>query len=502
MKQKFQKTKILVSLSILVAAIFIFKTQNTDAQSGNNQPLFQKNAPTLKLGESMPANLFVELGKAINPAVVNISTSVIPKGRQYRDPMMEMMEQFYGRPMRPQEPQNGKPRRMGLGTGFIIREDGLIVTNAHVVQGADIIEVQLTENSDKQYPATVIGSDERTDIALIKIKPDVKLIAAALGSSESTEVGEWVAAFGNPYGHGHSMSKGIISSKGREIEEINRLPLLQTDASINPGNSGGPLVNSKGFVIGVNSAIDARAQGIGFAIPIDEVKKIIQQLDSRGSVRKGYLGVVLGDIDDQGAYQMGLDEYRGAVVIEVGDGPGRAAGLKPYDIITEFNSKKLKFSRDLIDQVAATEPNTKVKIKIIRNSKEKILDLKVAERPDEKSILRRSNPLKNSANDTANDDEPKPKKTPHNLGIEISDSSKETRKQFNLNDEVKSPVVTSVDRDSLGSRVGLRVGDVILNVNGKEIKSAKEAFDTLKKGTNSVRVARGRGLSAMTFDIP
>jgi serine protease Do len=483
------KAKIFISTVLVATTLILFNSQKSTAQ------LFQKTAPALKLGEPMPGNLFVELGKAINPAVVNISTSVIPKGRQYRDPMLEMMEQFYGRPLQPRQQQNGKPRRMGLGTGFVIREDGLIVTNAHVIQGADLIEVQLTENSDKQYPAEVIGSDERTDIALIKIKPDTKLTVAALGSSEETQVGEWVAAFGNPYGHGHSMSKGIISSKGREIEEINRLPLLQTDASINPGNSGGPLVNSKGFVIGVNSAIDARAQGIGFAIPIDEVKKIIQQLEQRGSIRKGYLGVVLGDIDDQGAYQMGMDEFRGAVVIEVGDGPGRKAGLKPYDIITEFNGKKLKFSRDLIDQVASTEPGTKVKLKLIRNEKTISLDLTVAERPDEK-LLARKRPTENQSEKTTS------KKTPHNLGAEIEDMSKQIRQQFNINDEVKSPIVTAVDRDSLASRIGLRVGDVILNINGKEVKSAKEAYDALKKGTNTIRVARGRGLSAMTFDIP
>lgn len=494
------KTKLIFITVLTSISFFIFYSQNLHSETAASQPqttpsLFQKTAPTLKLGEPMPINLFVELAKAINPAVVNISTSVIPKGRPYRDPMIEMMEQFYGRPLQP--PQNGKPRRMGLGTGFIIREDGLIVTNAHVVQGADLIEVQLTETSDKQYTATVIGSDERTDIALLKIKPDSKLTAAALGSSESTEVGEWVAAFGNPYGHGHSMSKGIISSKGREIEEINRLPLLQTDASINPGNSGGPLVNSKGFVIGVNSAIDARAQGIGFAIPIDEVKKIIQQLEQRGSVRKGYLGIVLGDIDDQGAYQMGLDEFRGAVVIDVGDGPGRKAGLKPYDIITEFNGKKIKFSRDLIDQVAATEPHTKVKIKIIRNEKEKTLDLIISERPSDKFLSQNTKSQSDLKSETLT-----PKNTPHGIGAEIVDSSKQIRTQFGLSDDVKNPVVISVERDSLASRVGLRVGDVILNINGQEIKSAKEAADRFKKGTNTLRVARGHGLSAMTFDLP
>jgi len=482
------KVKFLFALALLIGAVTFFQFNETTAQS------LQKNPPVLKLGEPLPANLFVELAKAINPTVVNISTSVIPKGRTYRDPMLDMLEQFYGRRITPRNAEPGKPQRMGLGTGFIIRDDGLIVTNNHVVEGADLVEVELTENSGKTYKAEVIGRDERTDIALIKIKADVKLMAATLGSSEESQVGEWVVAFGNPYGHGHTMTKGIISSIGRAIQEVNRLPLIQTDASINPGNSGGPLVNSKGLVIGVNSAIDARAQGIGFAIPIDEVKKIIPQLEERGSIQKGFIGAILGDIDNQAAYQMGLDEYRGAVVIDVGDGPGRKAGLKPYDIVTEFNGKKLRHSRDLIDEVYGSEPGKKVKIKILRADKPLTLDLTVAERPDEKTLARSSaRPQQPQASG---------KKSPHQFGAEIADSTKELRSQLAIVDEVKNPIVIGIERNSLASRVGLRVGDVLLNINGKEPKSAKEAIDAFKKGSNTIRVARGRGLSAMTFDIP
>ncbi len=401
--------------------------------------------PTLKLSDPLPGNLFVELGKAINPAVVNISTSVIPRQQRgrYRDPMLEMLEQFYGQ-QNPyyQQPDPGRPRRMGLGTGFIIREDGLIVTNAHVIQGADLIEVQLTENADKQYKAEIIGLDERTDIALIKIKPDVKLTAVVLGSSQEAQVGEWVAAFGNPFGHGHSMTKGIISSIGRDISEINRLPLIQTDASINPGNSGGPLVNSKGVVIGVNSAIDARAQGIGFAIPIDEVKKIIPQLESRGSIRKGYLGVSLGDIDTRAAYQMGMDDLSGAVIVGVNDGPGRKAGLKAYDLVTEFNGRKIKSSRDLTDMVAATEPGKKVSLKVLRGEKKINVDVTVGERPDEKSITKKMN---------IPDEKPPTigKKAPYNLGLEIADATTKIKNLFNLDPDTKNPVIASVSNDSL-----------------------------------------------------
>ena len=385
-------TKIFLSLCLLLSTLLVIQTASSQAISKD----LPTSPPSLKLSEPLPANLFIELAKALNPAVVNISTSVIRNSRFQRDPMLEMLEQFYGQQPsnQNQKKQNDKPRRLGLGTGFIIRGDGLIVTNAHVIQGADLIEVQLTENSDKQYKAELIGMDERTDIALIKIKPDTKLTAAILGSSDNTEVGEWVAAFGNPFGHGHSMSKGIISSKGREIEEVNRLPLLQTDASINPGNSGGPLVNAKGLVIGVNSAIDARAQGIGFAIPIDAVKKIISQLEQRGSIRKGFLGIQLGDLTTEGAQQLGLEEFFGAIVVEIGDAnsPAKKAGLKNYDLITEFNGKKIKNSRDLSDLVAGTEPGTKVKLKILREYKKINLDLIIGERPEEKTFLQKMKP--------------------------------------------------------------------------------------------------------------
>jgi serine protease Do len=308
---------------------------------------------------------------------------------------------------------------MGLGTGFIIRDDGLIVTNAHVINGADVVEVQLTENAEKQYKAEVIGSDERTDLALIKIKPDGKLPVVSLGDSAQSEVGEWVAAFGNPYGHGHTMTKGIISSLGREIGEINRLPLIQTDASINPGNSGGPLVNSKGLVIGVNSAIDARAQGIGFAIPIDEVKRIIPQLEKRGSIRKGYLGVVLGDVDPNAADDLGLGDSPGAVIMNVDEGPAKNAGVKRFDIVTEFNGKKIRNSRDLSDTVADTEPGKSVKIKVLRNKKTISLDLNLAERPSDQALMRQSQMQRPGLDDPLED---RPMSRPQ-IGVEIGRAS-------------------------------------------------------------------------------
>jgi serine protease Do len=352
-------------------------------------------APTLKLDDPLPANLFVELGKAINPSVVNISTSAVGYHGP-RDPMQELLERFYGVPQQEDEIWGNKPRRIGLGTGFIIREDGLILTNAHVIRDADIVEVQLSEDSDKQYKAEVIGSDARADIALIKIKPDSKIKAVSLGSSKDVAVGEWVAAFGNPYGHGHSMTKGIISSKGRAIQEINKFPLLQTDASINPGNSGGPLVNSKGQVIGINSAIDARAQGIGFAIPIDEIKNLLPILEKSGSLKKAFIGLDLADLDPRTVQYLNLDlENNRSSMIRgtVKGGPADSAGLKPYDVIYEFNGQKVRDSQDLINKVADLDPGAKVKIKYFRNDNGKALDksanITLVERPSEKELLKK-----------------------------------------------------------------------------------------------------------------
>jgi serine protease Do len=461
----------------------------------------QKAPPAMKLSDPMPANLFVELGRVINPAVVNISTLAIPKmnrgGAQGRDPMLDMLEQMYGAPMMPRQRQalpNGptKPRPYGLGTGFIIREDGLIVTNNHVIQGADGIQVQLTEKADKLYDAKVIGFDERTDIALIKIIPDGKLPVAALGSSKDLEVGEWVAAFGNPYGHGHSMTKGIISSKGREIGEINKIPLLQTDASINPGNSGGPLVNTKGYVIGVNSAIDARAQGIGFAIPIDEVKAILPQLEKSGRIEKGYIGTTLGDLDpNTDPSYLGLEEPEGAVITGVDPkGPAGKGGMKPYDIVTEFNGRKIRSSTDLMDAVSDTKKGTEAKIKVIRERKPVNLKVTVIDRPDF-----RSQPKFTEKQDTYQG-----QKAPFDLGFSVMDINTELRQQFQIPPEIKNPMIIEIERQSLASMAGLRVGDLIIDVNKKPVGKATDVLKQLKKGSNTLRLARGNALVVVTID--
>jgi serine protease Do len=480
-----QKAIRLLALPIIFTLIifYTFSGHETQAQFVSKPP------PQLKLGDALPANLFVELAKAINPTVVNISTSAVARGQRYRDPLMEMFEQFYG--VRPQQPRPNKPQQMALGTGFIIREDGLILTNNHVIQGADIIQVQLTEKSEKLYTAKLIGADSRMDIALIKIDAGQKLPAASLGSSKDLDVGEWVAAFGNPFGHGHSMSKGIISSMGRDIGEINKIPLLQTDASINPGNSGGPLVDTKGYVIGVNQAIDARAQGIGFAIPIDEVKKIIPELESRGSVRKGYIGIQLGDLDPNAAVHVGLEEgATGAVVVGIErGGPAAKAGLKPYDIILDFAGKKIKNSTDLMDSVADGKIGDKSKLVVLRDGKKLNLTIEVIERPSDQKLTQRLMDTKKATGH----------KAPSNMGFVVADLTDNLRQQWDIPEEVNKPIIISVEPGTLASLAGLKMGDLILDVNKSEVTTAKDVLAKLDKKSNSFRLARGNRIIVVTI---
>ncbi|WP_413560426.1 trypsin-like peptidase domain-containing protein [Bdellovibrio sp. HCB209] len=477
------------SILLLAASMAAFIQTENIAQA--QQVAFPKDPPKMNLSAPLPANLFVELGKAINPAVVNISTTAIPKNMpRGRDPMLDMLEQLYGlRMQQPPQQQQQRPQMMGLGTGFIIREDGLIVTNNHVIEGADQIKVQLSEDSKDLYEATLIGSDKRTDIALIKIKPKSKLTTAVLGSSKDLEVGEWVAAFGNPFGHGHSMTKGIVSSKGRGIAEINKIPLIQTDASINPGNSGGPLVNTKGLVVGVNSAIDARAQGIGFAIPIDEVKALIPQLEAKGRIARGYIGAALGDLDPEAAEYLGLGEQSGAVITQLDTrGPAARAGLRIYDIVTEFNGKSIDSSLSLVDAVSDAPIGKASTMKLIRDRKPMTVSVTVAERVDDK-VAKKTEVKKYEG-----------QRAPFNLGFTIIDPTAAIRADWGLPEDMKQPIVIETARNSSASKAGLAVGDVILDVNKQAVANSKDVIKNLKKGANTLRIARNARIQIINIE--
>lgn len=445
-------------------------------------PVPAASIPPIKAGEPLPANLFVELAKAINPAVVNIATSETPRPRPglpqgNKDPMFEFFEQFLG-------PNFQMPQRpvQSLGTGFIIREDGLIVTNNHVVDRADVIKVYLTEDSKESFEAKVIGKDERTDIALIKIRAKTKLAVARLGDSDTLQVGEWVAAFGNPFGHGHTMTKGIVSAIGREITELNRFPFIQTDASINPGNSGGPLVNMQGLVIGVNSAIDARAQGIGFAIPIAKVKSILPELEKTGRIKRGFIGVGLDEpLTEESARALGLKEPSGAIVAAVEEGtPAKKAGIEPYDVIVRFGNRTIDTPASLLSAVENTPIGTRVPVGIVRKGKSLSLSVTVAERPSDDDLS--PSPSKSERGNQLDQ-----------LGFRVQTYSPSLAERLELPKiNQRKQVVVQVRRDSPAEQSDLRTGDIILDVNQRPVSSEAELKDALAPNrVNALRVLRG-----------
>lgn len=485
-----------------VAQLFGRGTSTTPTPKPTPQAIqdLKRNPPldVTKIGDPMPSHLFVELSKLINPTVVSISTTqqmrqMSRRGNGLRDPMREFFEDFWGMP-----PDGGMGQRpaAALGTGFIVRADGLIVTNNHVIENADVIKVSLDPEAREEYEAKVVGRDSRTDIALIKIESKKPLPVATLGTSAGVQVGEWVAAFGNPYGHAHTMTKGIVSAIGREISELNSFPFIQTDASINPGNSGGPLVNTRGEVIGVNTAIDARAQGIGFAIPIDNVKTIVAQLEKDGRVRRGFIGIGISPLAPEVARQLGLESNEGAIVNQVQKGgPAAKAGLEVYDIIIEFGGKKIRTPGDLQNAVGNTPIGGKAKVKIVRfkddrTKTERTFDVTVAENPDDRQSA-----------------EPQPKrffgqKAPYNLGFKVADMNAQLRRDLGLENAPNAPVITEVERGSVAAQVGLRAGDIILDVNRAPVRRAADVVKHLRRGTNIMRVARGNMVAVIAIEAP
>jgi serine protease Do len=471
-----------IFLSLMLFTSSLVYTPQTHAQENY----------VMKLGAPLPANLFSELAKKINPAVVSISVSI-----NYRAQMPQGIDPFwdyFGQQFEPQGPQ-GPPdikKFQPNGTGFIIESDGLIITNYHVVANASNVYVHLENNDDKAYEAKVIGGDERTDVALLKINAPKKLPTVEFGSSDKVEVGEWVGAFGNPYGHEFSMSKGIISAKGRKIRDLNAVPFLQTDASINPGNSGGPLVNTKGEVIGVNSAIDARAQGIGFAIPIDHVKSILPQLKKSGKVLRGFIGVQIDNISPRAQAMLQIPTSDGALIMGVMEsGPADKAGMKAYDVVTKFDGKDIQSAEEFSDAIQDFTIGKTAKVQVLRQGKKVNLDLLVDNPPDEPKMFK----AQRQANKKGD-------QTPFSVGFKVVDYSDHMAEELGVNPRIpKAPIVVEVQSGSPAAQNGLKVGDVILDVNKIPVKTAKEVISALKKGNNLLRVQNKNQVSLIFLDI-
>ena len=415
---------------------------------------------------------FSKLAETVSPAVVNISTVKTIKGggpvfRHFhqnppgdQDPFNDFFDKFFG------NEQQREFKQRSLGSGFIIDKDGYIVTNNHVIDDADEIKVKL--NSGKEYDAKIIGRDPSTDIALIKIKADSSYSVAKLGDSDALKVGEWVVAIGSPFGLAHTVTAGIVSAKGRVIGSGPYDDFIQTDASINPGNSGGPLLNMKGNVIGINTAIIASGQGIGFAIPVNMAKDVIKQLKEQGEVTRGWLGVGIQDINDEMADYYGIKDKEGVLVSKVFPGdPADEAGIKTKDIITEVNGQKIKSSHELTRIIADFHVGEKVKIKVLRDGKEKTFIVKIAKRQQAKIA---------SSN--------MPYKKQEAFGIQVSDLTPEISNRLNLQ-ETEGVVVTDVQSGSQGDDKGVQARDIIKEINHKSINSVDDynnAINKVKKG--------------------
>ena len=366
-----------------------------------------------------------------------------------------------------------------LGSGFIIDSDGYVVTNHHVIRDADEIIVRLKDR--RELKATVVGSDARSDIALLKIEAD-NLPVVKIGSSKGLKVGSWVMAIGSPFGFDHSVSVGVISAIGRTLPSENYVPFIQTDVAINPGNSGGPLFNLDGEVIGINSQIYSRTggfMGLSFAIPVDVAKDIVEQLKNDGRAKWGWLGVLIQDVNKELAESFGMEKPMGAVVLRVlDDTPAQKAGIEVGDVITHFGKNTINRSSDLPLAVGQASIGSSVKIRVVRDGKQKRLRVTIAELPSEEKLAQ---------NDNSSPAEAKSNR----LNIEVVALTKEQRKRANVEGGV---LVQSVEMGA-ASVAGIRRGDILLKLNGQDIKNTKQFLKVVNQLPENkwVRVLIQRG---------
>ncbi|HEX2277044.1 MAG TPA: DegQ family serine endoprotease [Candidatus Tectomicrobia bacterium] len=453
----------------LICLLVSIAIAGTLAIGSGAAPPFWTESPPAQTPRVQAPN-FADLAEQLQPAVVNISTTQVLKGprRGFRgfpsprpfegpDPFEEFFERFFGGT----GPQR-ELRRRSLGSGVIINKDGHIVTNNHVVENATDIKVSLSDK--EEFDATVVGRDAKTDVALIKIEAKRDLPVAPLGDSERLRVGEWVLAIGNPFGLGHTVTVGITSAKGRIIGAGPYDNFIQTDASINPGNSGGPLFNLNGEVVGINTAIVASGQGIGFAIPINLAKEILTQLREQGRVTRGWLGVQVQHVTPELAQSFGLERARGALVVDVQpNSPAAGAGLQRGDVIVRFGGEEIEDMHELPHVVAMTPPGTEVDLRLIRQGEERTVQVKLGEMPEGQRQA------------AVGGDTPEGK-----LGLAVQELTPEIARSLDLPD-ARGVVVTGVAAGSPADEAGIRRGDAVLEVNQQKVTNLQEYRDALSR---------------------
>jgi len=447
---------ILLGIALLSVLAFILRVEYAHAAQSNIKP-------------ATPAS-FADLADKVKGSVVNISTTQVVEG----NPLMPFLgpdspfgdffghnlpKKFFGN--RPQ----GKMKTHALGSGFVISKEGLIITNNHVVEKATEIKIKL--QSGKEYDAKLVGRDPKTDLALIQVTPDKDFPEPeVLGDSDALRVGDWVMAVGNPFGLGHTVTTGIISAKSRILGAGPYDDFLQTDAAINPGNSGGPLFNMDGKVIGINTAIIAQGQGIGFAIPVDMAKELLPQL-KKGKVVRGWLGIMIQDITPELAKSFGIKSDKGVLISDVVKGsPAEKAGLMRGDVILRFDGKEIENAHKLSQLAAATPPGTRAKVDLLRNGKEKTFSLKVGTMPEEAQKI--TSPEKES-----------------DWGMMVQELTPQIARQLGLDPQTTGVVISNIREGSPAAEAALRPGDLITEVNRAAVKNLSEyqqALQKVKKG--------------------
>jgi serine protease Do len=446
---------------------------------------------------ALPANGFTEIAKAVTPAVVNITTVTVERvseGRNAPDELRERMEEFFGGPNGPFGPRGfrgpqgpGEPRGHrggGQGSGVIVSTDGYVLTNNHVIDNAR--EVTVTLPDKREFNGKIVGTDPKSDLAVVKIDGQ-NLPTVAWGDASKLQVGEYVLAVGNPFGLNSTVTLGIVSALGRGRMGITQYEdFIQTDAAINPGNSGGALVNTKGELVGINTAIFSQTggyQGVGFAVPTSMSKPIYESLVKHGKVVRGYLGIGIQDLNQDLAKSFGIKDAKGALVSDVKeDSPADRAGLKQGDVVTSYQGSPVEDAVALQRMVTRTTVGSQVPVKVIRDGHEKDLTITIGEQPDNAKIAKAETAEKDYAF----------------AGVAVQELDRDTAKELGLKGKAQGVVVTSVEPDSGGEKAGLMPGDVIREINRQPVKSVKEfekVSSAVKKGENVLILINRRGAS-------